>query len=350
MDQSIRIDRAIKSGLAYLAATQTAEGEIPIYICERRDMDGDLHPDPSVFPTALAAYALGFVPGAEKLLERAIGFLVDQRRPSGVWHYWRRDHPQFTMLPPDADDTSSASLVLNRFGVIGATDRRILLENRNKQGLFYTWFLPRPRWTSAPHRRVMLDQLRLIVKQGVFFRNMSAAADDIDAVVNANCLYALGPFKGDDLVIDYLLNVLRDGAETSCDKWYDSPFAVWYFLSRVLPGRVLEAAGLIVQRIATVAPQSALDIAHGVTSLIACGQSPPADWITQLLDAQLASGAWPCAAIYYGGRARRLDGQVGPAPPGTPYWGSEAMTTAFCLQALAQARDQMQILPASGRP
>ena len=334
-----KTNRAIESGLAFLAVAQTTAGEIPIYTCDRRDMVGELHPDPCVFPTALAAYALGFVPGAELLLERAIHFLVEQRSPSGVWHHWRNDHAHFTMLPPDVDDTSCVSLVLNRHGVSGAADRRILLENRNREGLFYTWLLPRLRWTSAPHRLVMLEQLRLIMTQGPFFRNMSAAADDVDAVVNANCLSALGPFKGDALVINYLLRVLRAGKEASCDKWYDSAFAVWYFFSRVLPGRAPEAAELIVQRMASVAPKDALELAHGISSMISCKQRPADTWITSLLDSQLANGAWPSATIYIGGRVRGPDGWFGNPPPGTPYWGSEAMTTAFCLQALAQWRD-----------
>lgn len=337
-----RIDRAIGSGLAFLSVTQTADGEIPVYIGDRRDMLGQLHPDSCIFATALAAYALGFVPGGAPLLERAIRFLVDQRSPQGVWHYWRRGHSQFTTLPPDVDDTSCASLVLNRHGVSGAVDRRILLENRNRQGLFYTWFLPRLRWTSAPHRRVMLSQLRLIMAQGAFFRGMSAAADDVDAVVNANCLYALGPYKGDTVVIDHMLGVLRAGKEAVCDKWYDNPFAVWYFFSRVLSERAPEAVDLIAERIASVTPESALDIAHGIASLIACKQRPPVSWITRLLDAQLPSGAWPCATLYNGGRPRGPDGWFEQQPPGTPYWGSEGLTTAFCLQALAQSRGQMR--------
>lgn len=347
MHHDARIDRAIESGLAFLAVTQTAEGEVPIFICERRDMNGHLHPDPSIFPTALAADALGFVPGAEPLLDRAIRFLVDQRSPRGVWHHWRRDHSHFTTLPPDIDDTSCSSAVLNRHGVSGGTDRRILLENRNEQGLFYTWFLPRLRWTSPPLRRIMFDQLRLIMAQGAFFKGMSAAADDVDAVVNANCLYALGSFKGDAVVIDYLLKVLRTGAETSCDKWYDNPFAVWYFFSRALAERLPKATDLIIQRIASVAPETTLEIAHGIASLIACGQCPPEAWVTQLLDAQLPSGAWPRAAIYNGGGPRGPDGRGGPHPAGTPYWGSEGLTTAFCLQALAQSRSFMHSRPAS---
>jgi hypothetical protein len=331
-----RIDRAIEAGVAFLAVTQTVEGEIPIFTSQRRDVGGDLHPDPCVFPTALAAYALGFVPRAAPLLERAVRFLVDQRSPVGVWHHWRRDHVAFTTLPPDIDDTSCVSIVLNRNSVSGAADRRILLDNRTKRGLFYTWFLPRLRWTSTRHRRVMLEQWRLIRRQGAFFHGMSAAADDVDAVANANCLHALGPFKGDRVVIEHLMNVLRAGDETACDKWYDDPFAVWYFFARALPGRVPEAADLIVRRISSVAPESAQDLALGTASLIAGNQRPPEDWIARLVDAQLASGAWPRAVIYTGGRPRGSDGRLGVCPSGTPFWGSEGLTTAFCLQALAQ--------------
>jgi hypothetical protein len=342
MNKAVRIDCAIESGLAFLAVTQTAEGEIPIFICERRDMNGPLHPDPCIFPTALAGYALGFVPGAASVLERAIRFLVDQRSATGVWHHWRRDHSHFTTLPPDIDDTSCVSLLFDRHGISGAADRRILLQNRNRQGLFYTWFLPRLRWSSAPHRRVVIEQLRLILKQGRFFNNMSAEADDVDAVVNANCLYALGNFKGDHLIIQYLLNVLGAGDETSCDKWYDNPFAVWYFLSRVLTARVPEAADLILRRLATAEPESALDFALGISTLISCKRFPAEEWISRLLDAQLANGAWPRATIYTGGRKHGPDGRLGPPPPGTPFWGSEAVTTAFCLQALAQSRQGMR--------
>jgi hypothetical protein len=231
------------------------------------------------------------------------------------------------------------SIVLNRQGLGVATDRRVLLDNRNRRGLFFTWFLPRLRWTSAPHRKVMLEQWRLIRKQGPFFDGMSAEYDDIDAVVNANCLFALGPFKGDTAVVDYLMKVLRDGDENVCDKWYDNTFAVWYFFSRALRSRVSGAAQLILTRMASAAPESALDLALATSTLMGCGEKPPEEWIVRLLDAQLPSGAWPRAVIYTGGRARDADGRCrGAYPAGTPFWGSEGVTTAFCLEALGRFR------------
>src|SRR5437763_13265539 len=94
------VDRAIEAGIAFLSGAQLASGEFPVFTCKRRDMAGELTADPSVFPTALVAHALGFVSGTDALVERALGFLLDQRDPRGVWRHWTRDHPYFAMLPP----------------------------------------------------------------------------------------------------------------------------------------------------------------------------------------------------------------------------------------------------------
>ena len=49
-----------------------------------------------------------------------------------------------------------------------------------------------------------------------------------------------------------------------------------------------------------------------------------------LIDAQLPSGAWPRAGFYHMGR-RRIDSQ-----PTPPWWGSEALTTVFAVEALTR--------------
>jgi hypothetical protein len=249
-----RVDQAIEAGLGFLGTTQLASGEFPIFTSKRRDMGGEVQADPSVFPTALAAHALGFVPGAAALLDSAIRFLLDQRDRHGVWRHWTRDHPYFAALPPDLDDTSCASAVLMRNGVSGAADPQLLLSNRNNRGLFYTWIVPRLRWTSAAHRRIVAGQLRRVPALCAFFRSTSASPNDVDAVVNANCLFALGAFPGHRIIVEHLLGVLRAARETSCDKWYDNPFVVWYFFSRALSGVAPEAGDMTLHRIASVAP------------------------------------------------------------------------------------------------
>ena len=346
MQIAARVDQAIEAGLGFLGTTQLASGEFPIFTSKRRDMVGEVQADPSVFPTALAAHALGFVPGAAALLDRAMRFLLDQRDRHGVWRHWTRDHPHFAALPPDLDDTSCASAVLMRNGVNGAADPQLLLSNRDQRGLFYTWIVPRLRWTGAAHRRIVAGQLRRVPALYAFFRSTSASPSDVDAVVNANCLFMLGPFSGHQLIVEHLLGVLRSGGETSCDKWYDNPFVVWYFFSRALSEVAPEARDIIVRRIASVAPSNVLETALAAASLLYWDRVPEQDAISALLDGQLDTGGWPRAALYHGGRARRPDGTFAEPHPDTPHWGSEALTTAFCLQVLARWR---AACPAEGR-
>jgi hypothetical protein len=336
MQLETRVERAIETGLAFLAAAQLASGEFPIFTSKRRDMAGEIQPDPSVFPTALAAHALSFVPGATALRERAIQFLLDQRDRHGLWRHWTRDHDYFAMLPPDLDDTSCVSAVLNQSGVSGATDPQLLLANRSRQGLFYTWVVPRLRWTSGMHRRVIASQIRGAFVLYAFFRSTSAKPYDIDAVVNANCLFALGRFPGHEKIVSHLLAVLRSRGETMCDKWYDNPFVIWYFFSRALNGKAPEAGALIKDRIATSLPTNALESALAAASRLYWGTMPDEASIQTLLEQQFQTGGWPRAGFYHGGRERRREGGFADQHPDTPHWGSEALTTAFCLEVLAQ--------------
>nr|MDQ4086669.1 hypothetical protein [Pseudomonadota bacterium] len=97
-----------------------------------------------------------------------------------------------------------------------------------------------------------------------------------------------------------------------------------------------EAADIIERRITATAPAGALDAALAVSALLSVGREVPRHLPQLLLGAQLGSGAWPRAALYHGGRARRRDGSYGEPHPDTPRWGSEELTTAFCLEALSR--------------
>jgi hypothetical protein len=63
---------------------------------------------------------------------------------------------------------------------------------------------------------------------------------------------------------------------------------------------------------------------------------PDETTVAQFLAQQLASGGWPHAALYHSGRALRRNGTFEEPHPDTPYWGSEELTTAFCLEVLGQ--------------
>jgi hypothetical protein len=162
----------------------------------------------------------------------------------------------------------------------------------------------------------------------------SARPFDVDAVVNANVLFYLGRRVGTQAVIDHLLQVLRADGEASCDKWYDNAFAIWYFFSRALRGITTEAGELIAAKVRAARPANALESALAACAALNAGERPA---IEALLTQQLASGAWPAAPLYHGGRRRRRDGSFDAPHPDTPHWGSEELTTAFCIEALARS-------------
>jgi hypothetical protein len=60
--------------------------------------------------------------------------------------------------------------------------------------------------------------------------------------------------------------------------------------------------------------------------------------IAALLAAQRPDGSWRRAALYHGGRNRLRGGGFAEPHPDTPRWGSEAVTTAFAVEALARWR------------
>jgi hypothetical protein len=294
---------AVARGVEYLRRVQLPSGELPVLASGK--------PDPSIFPTAVMAHSLSFAPDAAGVRERALDFLAAEMQPGGVWSHWPRVHPQHAFLLPDLDDTACASAALTRAGRVIPANRALLLKNRNRRGLFRTWLL-RYRHPLAMY---------------AFFTRTSAKPFDADAVVNANVLFYLGEIPK---VVEQLLDVLRENRERQCDKWYDNPFVVWYFFARALGSK---AADLIGKKIDAATPSNALDHALAACALLHIGRAPD---VGSLCRSQLSSGAWPAAPVYHGGRARRRDGTFGEPHPDTPYWGSEAWTTAFAIEALAR--------------
>lgn len=328
---------SVARALAYLESVQLPSGELPVLASNDPTLAEGAAADPSVFPTALAAYCLSFCAEAGPIRRRALGFLAAERDRHGLWRHWTRDHPHCAQLPPDLDDSSCASAAVgDTAGPAG--NREILLCNRRRDGLFLTWILPRLRLGCAAHRRATWPQLRHAATLFLFFRRTSARPGDVDAVVNANALFHLGRFEGRDKVVRFLLDILRRGAEPECDKWYENPFAIRYFLSRALAGEP-EAAELIARRAAAASPANAFETALALCASLHGGARPSDSEVHSLLALQSPDGSWPRAALYHGGRLRLPGGGFAPRHPDTPHWGSEALTTAFCVEALARWAD-----------
>ncbi|QIX60256.1 hypothetical protein HER32_03245 [Hymenobacter sp. BT18] len=334
---AVGIDRA----LDYLHQHQYPHGEFCAYISPDEAMQaGYCLPDPSLFPTVLVSNCLLYVAGeprAEEMLTRATRFLQYQMQRGGVWQHFPGWHPFYAFSPPDLDDTACISALLQARGIDcpKPTNIPLLLANRNREGLFYTWLIPRLRPVAyGPYWRLTLPQL-LSVRQSVLFWRAEAARQDVDAVVNANVLYYLGERAETRAVEAYLLRIIAEGREASCDKWYLNVYSVYYFFGRAYHNGatgLAPARSSVTARICAAAQpdgrlgETVLDTALAACALLSWGSYPPelAAAIEFLLAQQQPAGEWPRWRLYYGGR-KRLRG-----------WGSEELTTAFCLEALAR--------------
>jgi hypothetical protein len=320
---SLRVSAAIAAGVAFLERQQLPHGELMVKWW-RPAVPEWLH-DPSIFGTALIVPALQFVEGTESIRMRACDFLSVQFEPFGVLRHWIRGHAQWHYVPPDLDDTSCACIALRQNGRPVPDNRALLLANRDDRGRFFSWISLRARWVpSFAYWWISLKHFLLHpVKSVAFYYVTPSERHDVDAVVNANTLVYLGPSADLRPVIDLMLDVLREERELTCDKWYDDPFVVWYFFSRALRLAGVDARALLFERMRSAKAGNALQRALAMNIRFDWIEEPSDEEVRALLDAQLPTGAWPLAPFYKGRNVR---------------WGSEELTTAFCLEALARGQ------------
>jgi hypothetical protein len=311
MNESSAIRRAVEKGIVYLESAQLPSGEIPIETSPTPEMSGDCVREPVVFVAALAARVLSIAPSAERVRSRALDFLQREMEPGGLWRHPSSEKPEHYGTPLDLDDTSIASAALAAAGRPFPDNRAVFLAHRERSGLFRTWIV---RWWRHP----------LLTYR--FFR-YTAKVRDVDAVVNANVVIYLGNCEETRQAIEHMLAVLRANGEMRSTIWYGSPFIVWYFFSQALHEIAPQAGEMIVPRVEATATVNALDLALATSALLLWNRVPD---VGPLIDAQLPSGAWPRAGFYHMGH-RRIE-----SVPKPPWWGSEALTTVFAVEALTR--------------
>ena len=184
--------------------------------------------------------------------------------------------------------------------------------------------------------RLVLPQLVFFPRLVAFWRSSEAAPNDVDCVVNANVLLYLGESAETDPAIDYLIDTVRRHREGECDKWHRRPLSVYYMLSRAYfngARRLGVVRDLVIERIRALGRRAGgfgneLESALGACALLNVDAAPSEldRSVEYLLDTQDRSGAWPKTPLYWGG-PKKMYG-----------WGSEELTTALCVEALARYR------------
>ncbi len=337
------LDASIECGLDFLQRSQLRTGEFKVYMSTDNSLEKDCVVDSSPFPTALIAYSLGFSdsPKARAMLTGMMQFFLGEMERPGLWRYWTREHQYHNTIPPDLDDIACISAVLRQHGIDFPTNLKLIMANRNPQGLFYTWLTPRwPLPLDFTYWRVVFRQWLNPLKNYYFWKLNESAPNDIDCVVNANVLFYVGENLNTQPVIDYLIDIVRRQEESCCDKWHLNRFTFYYTISRNFHAGIRAFAVVrdeIVDKILAAANSdgsigdNALETALAICSLLNWNSVTPelVRAVRFLLAEQRPTSDWPRDVLYYGGPKRYYG------------WGSEGLTTGFCLEALLRCRESL---------
>ena len=146
---------AVARALSFLKAAQQPDGG---FLNQFQYADQDPILVANVFPAALIAHCLSFSPAGRSVTERALDFLAAEASKEGVWSHFSSSQLDQEFLPPDVDDTACASAALRQGCRPVPDNEALMLANRDRRGLFYTWFTFRPRWSGLAHWRLVWPQ------------------------------------------------------------------------------------------------------------------------------------------------------------------------------------------------
>lgn len=313
--------RNIRNGISFLMHAQLSDGgfesfsspSLKNFKCEKTYR--------STFPVALTLSCLNEVKStpiirtsdvrrqSERIMKDAARFLLAQKSEHWSFNYWVRGSEEAARMPypDDLDDTFctlsalySHNADLIDASVLAKVVSLLTFTEEKEGGPYRTWLMP-PDAVSV--------------------------WKDTDLAVNANIAYFLS-LQGVDLpeLISFVEQAIDD--ERYSSPYYPSPYSIIYFISRFYAGEKKESVRkfLLRRQNQNGGFGNPLDTALAVSALLRLGaDSKPVEKSVRYLSQMQKNGAWEAEAFC-------LD----PALGGKPYYaGSSALTTAFCLEALA---------------
>ncbi len=325
--QTRTIENVLQAAVRFLAERQLPHGEFKTLSAENAAMTKGCVFDSSPFTTAYVLYSLGFQQDEHTkiILAKGLKFLQAEMETGGLWRYWSSRNAAHSVLPPDLDDTACISFVLQQYNLAPA-NHTVLLANRRDDGLFYTWLAPRETMPARLKTRLR----RLTRGSSLPLFSISGTQDNVDPAVNANILLYLGEREETRPVIAYLVKAIQD-ADSQNDSYYADSLVFYYLISRAFHQGIRSLAETRQTILHALSARRSSNGSFGnelLTALAVCtwlnfdgSRSPLVDSIRYLLRMQRKTGAW-----------RALPMWLGPAP----YYGSEELTTALCMEGLAR--------------
>ncbi len=331
------LDRDAVRAVAFLRRRQLPHGEFATMLgADRRLSSPVLESSPFGTTFVISALAQLGGTGAGDMIARAAAFVRGEMEFGGVWRYHSRRQHKHARLPPDLDDTACASHALRLAGSPVPHNEWAFLANRDAAGRFRTWILPRRenRWDArfavarslgTVQARLRASRVPVPAAEDPRFRVMHIDRDDVDPVVNANVVLYLGEREETRPAINFVVgSVLADATPFSI--YYHDPLALYHAAARAYRHGATALGVLrrpILERIARTASSvdalTPLQAALAASAVLAFDPDEPlgGELLRIVRSTQREDGGWDACAYY-------------------AVWGSEELTTAFCLEALAQ--------------
>ena len=302
---------SIRRGLVFLESTIGDNGAWHCIRFNVADSKIPRHFERPPFISALCVLALESCveERAKAMCSATKAYLADTIEYPGLWRYYRH-------LPQDLDSTSLCSLVIGTHPwiLLGRNVPR-MLANRDEEGRFMTWVL-------AEDEPNVVSTFRL----------------EADPVVNANVIAYLGDHPETKDAQRWLGALVTEDSLEGSSKWYPDTVAIYYAITRSMV-RAQPALGqlrpVLADRILGLRDGSGefgniLQSAQAVSALYNIGSLQLVDAKRQLerfISSQRADGSWP-EFLAFGDQSLKWGtvGQIG--------HGSEAVTSAFCVEAL----------------
>jgi hypothetical protein len=304
------IEAAIERAVEFIARAQQADGEVAARRHDTPDLSDAGELDPSNFATSFALYAMEFSahPLAREVERRARALLMKEALGPGIWRY----SAQRLTIPidPDLDDTCCIAFAFRNWDEGRAFCRNnveSILRNRDRHsGLFRTWI------------------------------RTHDCGNDTDFVVNANVLLYLGERPETMIARNTIVHAINCDEENRWYWYYCDMLAFYYAVARAhfysVPG-FAKCRDSVMRKIASrheadAQPLTALTAAYSLCSLMYYGvqdETMIAADLAVILAEQSKDGGFPRYPFY-----------TGWIPPFKcrHWWGSEALTAAFCIEAL----------------
>lgn len=324
------IATSISKSLDFLHQNQLDYGEFKTYFSlDKAMMPGTCTFDSTPFTTTFVIFSISLIkaPRVSQMIQKAIQFLVEERKTGGVWRFWSSRSPKNKLCPPDLDDTACVAYALKKYysplvySFLFGSNLKIFLNQRNEQGLFYTFIVP-----NLPR-------------------------NPIDSAVNANVLLYLGECEETKPVCDYLNNLVLNNQEKGSDRYY-SETALYYFMSRAYfhgASSLRKAQNAVVQRTLALQQENGsfgndLNTALAVCTLLNYQHDDSVVLeraIHSMLERQGENGAWSKVPLWRATPEIVWGGEASDWSEG--FWGSEELTTAFSIEALARYKQRLEL-------